>query len=295
MMMLLAGLALPTFAQPQAEPPPAGEALPDAVPSDAQALRRFLERRLEQNRETQQGLERAIQRLERGDSPQQVLRELDTPGARALEEWRRRGDDPFNPSDPRDRSQRGNRPMGPRPDPRGGAAPGADRAGDARRLLELLRTERPDLFEAIEGVRRTDPRAAERLGERMFPRLREAADERPRDEELFRLRLREMASTFGVMRATRAFKQAQKDQSPDAPQLREQLRAALAAAFDDRLAVQEREATVHERRLAALREDVQQRRQQRDQLLEQGLARIEAGPQPPPAPEAPPTPTPQGP
>jgi hypothetical protein len=235
-----------------------------------EATKAMLQRRLEDLASWQKDINTAIGRLDAGEAPRAVLRDLPMVGARFGE---RRGALRGRLEEPREgRAPRGDRgPEGPGDD---GTALD-DRQKDRQRLMRVLRDELPEIANGLEELRRKEPRTGERLIERMMPRLRQTVAEKPRDEELFRLRISEMRSMFVLMRAARAARlanEAAQETVPDAD-----LRAAVENAFDDRLAVQRREADLLERRVRDLREDISAREKDKAKLVDEGVERILIG------------------
>lgn len=279
---VLVGLALLSapLAHAQEQSPPAprsGEAAPAREALGRDAAKALLQRRLEEMDAVREELTNAIARLDKGERPGDVLRDLPAPGGRRGE---RRGELRERLLERMD--QDGPDWRGPGPDGPPGEGPPRDRLPklDREELLELLRTELPEVAASMDELRRIEPRAADRLVDRLLPRLRQTASEKRRDEELYRLRIRELRSMFALMRAARASRLAANAKAgDDAAQTKVDaaLRTAAENAFDDRLAVQRREADLLERRVRDLREDIAQREADKQQLIDEGLERIKQG------------------
>lgn len=286
--VLAAGIAiLPGASLLAQEQPPAQRAEPARESLGRDAAKALLQRRLDEMDAMRQEVTDAMARLDQGERPMDVLRDLPVPPGRRGE---RRGEARERLLERMDHQ----RPdwEGPGPDGPPGEAPPRDRPPklDRDELLALLASEMPEVAVSLDDLRQVEPRAADRLVDRLLPRLRQTAGEKARDEELYRLRIRELRSMFALMRATREYrvaKVAKPEQGGSQATLEKHLRDAAENAFDDRLAVQRREADLLERRVRDLREDIAKRAAEKERLIDDGLERIaQGGPiLPPPGPE----------
>lgn len=183
-------------------------------------------------------------------------------------------------------------PGGPRGEgPRGEGPRERTRESERQAVLEVLRQELPAVFERYEALREREPAIAERIGERLLPRVREAMQVREGDAELYRLRIREVGSSFDVLGKIRAYRDAAKA-SPQAGEAgaanealqtaRTELRAAMQANFDDKLALANAEVARLDIRKREMQERAASAVERRAQLIDAAIAEIEAGRMPQP-------------
>jgi hypothetical protein len=273
--------------------------------NDARVLRSRLERRLEQTIRLEQQLREAIERLDRGERPEDIMRSLEPPLRGAT-----RGDGPEDRPPPPMRP--GARPEGrPAPDGRGGPAgrPGARTSDDRPRMdgprgpvrpdapgarpdemreraMAVVREHLPILAARLEAIREFDPEAADRMIQRLAPRLHEAAEMMRRDPEVGRLKLEEIAAGIDVLEMIRDLRRAKispdGDRASKVESAKARLRQALQAQQEVRLRVQEREIAMLEQRVSELRAEVERRRREGGAAIEEMVNRIseetEAGP-----------------
>ncbi len=175
--------------------------------------------------------------------------------------------------------------------PRGEGARERTPESERQAVLEVLRQELPAVFERYEALREREPAIAERIGERLLPRVREAMRVREGDAELYRLRIREVGSSFDVLGKIRAYRDAAKA-SPQAGEAgaanealqtaRTELRAAMQANFDDKLALANAEVARLDIRKREMQERAASAVERRTQLIDAAIAEIEAGRMPQP-------------
>jgi hypothetical protein len=180
---------------------------------------------------------------------------------------------------------------GPPGGPRGEGSRERTRESERQAVLEVLRQELPAVFERYEALREREPAIAERIGERLLPRVREAMRVREGDAELYRLRIREVGSSFDVLGKIRAYRDAAKA-SPQAGEAgaanealqtaRTELRAAMQANFDDKLALANAEVARLDIRKREMQERAASAVERRTQLIDAAIAEIEAGRMPQP-------------
>lgn len=319
-------------------------------PQDAQRaepgtgdLRGRLDRALKDSEQANQKLREAIARLDKGDDPEGVKRELDMP---LLRMWlmrdgqgprvRDRFDGPDGPNGGRDDGMapgdrrldgppEGRREPGgreepgawgePRRDERGmeggkrpppGQAPGPmgpGRAGgpsggpgwgpdgapeDRERLMAAVERELPEFAARVKQLREKHPQLADRMFQRLAPRVRDALRVREHDPEMFTLRIAEIKSGLNVLEAMHALRQARQtgDASPDAASKRadmeKQLREAVGTAFDARLKIDEHEANRLSERVNDIRAEIEKKRAEREKAVDEIMSRAAKGEMPPP-------------
>lgn len=174
--------------------------------------------------------------------------------------------------------------IGREPGPAEGGEPDGRERGPRsgqRELMEAVRTELPAVFEKLEGQRGADPAIAERVAERLMPRVREAVAARESgDEPLFKLRMREVGSSFEALASLRLYREAsraaRKDEAATAT-ARATLREALATNFDDKLALGKAEVERFDARKAQVQQRIDHAASNRESLIDSAMADIEAG------------------
>lgn len=290
-------------AQPGGPPPPPGPRGGDAAAVlDPAMVRERLQRRLEDIRRFESRLEGLLARLDAGESPADVLRDL-APLDGMREGGRRGPREPRSPERPEARpGDRGGDfpPVPGRPEGRGERDGPRERQGppdqlasipddrpltpeERERVMAFLRETMPSMAERFLSLTASDPEAADRMLSRMLPRLREASRLREEDPELFTLKgdeLRTGVEVIGAARALRASQNAPAGTERDAAiaSARAALREAVTRQIDARLRVQEHELAVLMRRVESLQADLLRRQAGRDAAIAETLERVERGP-----------------
>lgn len=335
--MAWAGILVASAGIVWATPQPDGRRGPQDAPRTepgAGDLRERLDRALKDSEQANQKLRDAIARLDKGDEPESVKRELDMP---LLRMWlmrdgqgprvRDRFDGPGGPDGGRnDGMLPGDRGRGdpgawgePRRDERGmeggkrpqpGQAPGPmgpGRAGgpgsgpgsgpgwgpdgapeDRERLMAAVERELPEFAARVRELREKHPQLADRMFQRLAPRVRDALRVREHDPEMFTLRIAEIKSGLSVLEAIHASRQARQldDSAPDAASKRadaeKQLREAVGAAFDARLKIDEHEAQRLSERVNDIRAEIEKKRADREKAVDEIVSRAAKGEMPPP-------------
>ncbi|MFG0326832.1 MAG: hypothetical protein ACF8SC_06150 [Phycisphaerales bacterium JB037] len=196
----------------------------------------------------------AVQRLEQGDAPGMVVRDLFR-AERALgegPEFRRGG----SPTD---------RPSGRGPDP------------DPEQAMRRLAAAWPELAGAIREEMARDPELARQIGQRLRPRLAELMELRETDPELARVRLAEFRAGFEMMLATRDLRAAHLVGEGDAiATAREKLRGTLERTLEARLVAQRFEIRRLEAKLESLREELAEREAERADQIDELMVELDA-------------------
>ena len=291
--------------------PPSGEPAPAASSEREQRIREALRRSLDDAKRFQEQLEAAVKAIESGERPAAVVERMDPLTRRFMmaDNLRRLGGDDGEQRMPGDRLRErrdGQREGGPREGPDRGPERGPERnldrgpadgppgprgplqmsPAEAERTLENLRKELPDVANALDELRKESPRMAEGMTRRLAPRFRDAMELREREPELFRLRVEEIRSGMGVLRAIRSYRVAQELPETDAAKTQRvtdattQVRSAVAAALDQRLAIQEYETKRLERRLEQLKRELAERRERKDEAVSKMVERVQEGEMP---------------
>lgn len=274
-------------------------------PEREQRIREAMRRSLDDAKRFHEQLEAAMKAIEAGERPAAVVERMDPMSRRFMmaDNLRRLGGDDGEPRVPGDRprerrdgpleggprNERGpDRAMdrGPGEGPPGPRGPMAMSPAEAERVLEALRKELPDVADALDELRKESPRMAEGMSRRLAPRFRDAVELREREPELFRLRVEEIRSGVGVLRAIRSYRAAQELPETDAGKTQRvtdastQVRSAVATALDHRLAIQEYETKRLERRLEQLKRELAERRERKDEAVSKMVERVEDGEMP---------------
>jgi hypothetical protein len=266
-------LAVATRAEP-AQPPPQrpprdepGE-MRRQPPLDRDAVRARLTRRLNDARAMLARLEAAVERLDSGAPLSDVLAELNVDAP------------PFGQPDS---PAPGGRRSGPRggdggPEHRPPGPPPQDKAGRAAvRVREFVRRHLPGLAEEFE--RHAPDHPGEPLIAWLAPQIAELESARQRDDVLFEARIDEIRSAIEVGRRVRELRLAVGRPGATPESLREHLdavREALGDQFDARLRVQRREIELLLQRVERLKADTERRQADRERLLDERMAEIEA-------------------
>lgn len=269
---------------------------PEVKPDETERafIKARLTSRLEAAKQNVARLEKLLERLEAGEDPERVRRD----GFSALRERVREGRDRMRPDDgppPGDGppggpgwwrrgpgmdgpNGEGGRPPPPPPPPdgRGGPREGGDGPdGPPPMLLDLIERRAPEFAKRLRDLRDRDPRAFDRVMERMRGRFREIAGER--DEELQRLRIEELRLGFDTMLAMRTLRQqAEKDgvETPEAKGAIEQLRDLTGRTFDTRRAIHEREVQTLQARVDKLKKQLQEQSPTREEFVESRVTEV---------------------
>lgn len=299
-----------------------GEGARERPRFEGSRLRESLKKTIEDMKKAQQDAEASLAQLEKGTAPVEVARDMspelrqflreNLPGQQAGAmggplggplggqmggQMGGPGNGPGLRGRMNDRKDgmRGGRdgPMdGPDDGPNAGGPDGRRAMGlEARReVLRQLREQAPDIADGLESLRRDDERMAEGFASRVAPRLREAMMLRERDPEVARMKIDELRSGFGVLRAIREYRQAKNlpEDNADMIAARQErltraesdLRNAVGAALNVRLKAHERELTMLERRVEDVRKDLDEKRAKKDEGVDQLVERIKKGDMP---------------
>jgi hypothetical protein len=252
--------------QPEDRPPPKERAEQGQdLPSDPAQAKKFLERRLEETNKREEHFRALLARLEKGESPADVGKDLDQ------RREARRGD-----SDRPDQMTGGQKaPRTDRPAPKGKLTP-----EDREHALKFFHDNSPELAARFERLSKSDPDSVDRILNHMLPRIREAEVAKERNPGLFKLRLEEMEGGAVLVDAMRAYREAKNANPQDAAKLNQttaQLRAALARQLDNRLSVQANEIESLTTRLSDLKTDLEKKRSARETTIDSMLAKVRDG------------------
>jgi hypothetical protein len=260
---LVAGLG-PAQPQPdkQAEKQPDRAEGRQEFPADPAQAKKFIERRLEETTKREEHLKALLARLEKGEKPAEVGKDLEGSGRGGMRDnARRSGEQP---------GQRGDH-QGPR---------GRIQPEEREQALAFLRENSPMLGARFDSLVKTDAEAADRILGHMMGRIREAEKLKDTNAALFALKIREMEGGAAVVDALRAYRDA-KNATPQDParlnQATEQLRTALARQLDVRLSLQENEIDALTKRLTDLKTDLDKKRTGKEEAISAMVQKVKDG------------------
>ena len=306
LMALVAGLSLASgslaFAQGEPTPPPpraAGQGGPDRGPeggprmdgpgrgeaiSDKELAER-LRGRADEVEHLARTLREAADKAERGDNRMEAFRMVEEAIRPLRGDWlerlsgRRMGE-----RGREDRMGEGRGAEGRSPEARGADGRGPEgREGresdrvltDAEResMMTFAREKLPRMAQRIEQLRQSDPELADRIMLRLAPRVREVLA--TRDTELAALRLEDLQTGAEVLDQVRLLREAMKAQDAAATEsAKSELKAALEAQFDAKIKLQQHEVTLLNKRVDALRADIEKRQAAKGEFVDKLLERM---------------------
>lgn len=265
--LALGGPPIGAFAQPQdpPPPPPADAAPPEEV--DAERVRARLTRVLEQLEASADRIRGAIQTLDEGGSVEEAFEGLGGPMMvrRLSEVWERWNGGPWG--GPRQAGDRG-------PWDRDDAERRADRPDE---VMAFLREHAGELAERIDSVQAEDPRRADAFIARLEPRICEITAAQETDPDLASILTREFTLGIDLMDVGGQIVRARSAGDTDRLEgLRARMRELATEHVDLRLQRRAHEIATLEARLDALRADLEEQRNQRDDLIDQFAERSES-------------------
>lgn len=295
-LVLLAGTAA-AQPSPADQPPPRRERADDAPPHEAnpERARAWVEQMLKETRSRESRLQEAMNRLNKGEAPEQILRDMseDRPLQRLRDQGgRAEGDRPGRPradghQDP-DKGPAG-REGGPRSGGKGGRQ-GERLTPEAKgEIQEFVKQNMPVLARRLE-LSKVESDERDRVLERLAPRILDAMAARRRDPDLFESRALEIQAGLDVFDAVKAYRDAARDDgaADHAAKIEvatTQLRAALASGLEARDKVRAREIDLLAKRVEKMRRELEKQESDRDRKIDEELKRIQKfGPKGPPPP-----------
>lgn len=279
---LLAGSA--AIAQP--DEPGGRQPARQAAQPDPARFRARLASMLEQLESSTERLRGAIETLDSNGSMEQAIEQLGGPmRARRLSEmwsqWGRPGPDDRPGGEGADAPPRPNGPGGRLGQERG---PWDAPEVTPEQILAFLREHAPELGERLGTLREQDARRADAFLSRFAPRVAEIRSAQGHDPKLARMLLGDFTLGMQVLETGSRYARAiAAGEAEQADQFREELRGLVARQVDLRLARREHEIATLAERLAALQAEVQEQRDNREQLIDQvieqaGQGRFRGGP-----------------
>jgi hypothetical protein len=196
-------------------------------------MRERLKARLDETRKTEQRLQAAIERLEKGESVEDTFRDagIFRPEVRVRDK------------DNKDTKGGGSQPMS---------------VEERERVVAFLKEHMPRAYERLSQVRTDEPMVADHLIGRFLPRVRETLELRTSDPELFQLKLREMRAGFDIISGTRDLAEAVKSGKPESElqALEGGIRRAIQERFDAQIGGQRHELESLSRRIDRLKTEI---------------------------------------
>jgi len=266
---------------------------------DGTMLKERLQRRLDESGRVHTALLDALARLDKGDSPKEVLEDL-APFSRMFLRGNNQeggggggGVGGLNNSARPDDNMPGVDNFQRPPADGGGRNMNPPTPEERERMMNALREHAPQLARKFDAMLTNEPAAAPRLIGRIFPRLREALSLRERDVEMFKLRIAEIENSVSLMEAMREYRMAHNAPagSPRLDDVEKSLRALIAQQFDLRNQVQAREIEDLTRRLNSMRANLELKQADRDKTINEIMRKILEGKEPrelaPPGPNGP--------
>jgi len=177
---------------------------------------------------------------------------------------------------------------GPQPGPvrRGpGAGPGYGRPGgpgpadqvqteeQLDDIMVVLKDADPDFYSKVERARKESPRAVRDLLATQSPRLFAMAQLKKNDPELYDLRIDDFKLNRRIDALSHEYARTVKDGKPDGQKLAE-LKELLQKQFDLRQKTREKELERMEKKVSELREQIQRRKSNKDQMLADRLKEL---------------------
>lgn len=244
---------------PDREPPQGRLSLELKI--NPEALRIRLQRSIARSEDMLQRHRAALEKLDSGASASEVLGELRsdsiTRGGRTLARSESERQPESSPDAP--------------PSTSGGMA-------DRDRIVGFLKAEFPKLWGNLEPIVRENPRAADRLLDRMAPQIREILYLRDTQPELARLKTEQMHAGLDFVEAARSYRMLINSPQADEADLgdaRSRLEALAARRFDVDLRTKQLEVERLEARLTELKNSVEQIEQRREREIAQMVATAE--------------------
>ncbi|MAE65292.1 MAG: hypothetical protein CMJ18_13555 [Phycisphaeraceae bacterium] len=138
--------------------------------------------------------------------------------------------------------------------------------------LEILRMIHPEWAERAERVQRSHPQRLQQMMRRRMPRIERLIELRKNDSDAFDLEVGNIRLERESRELGEKLRRAGDDPGADA--IRKALRDAVTRHFEIRQKLKERRLAHLEKEIAALREGLEQRRKDRDRMIEQRLQNL---------------------
>ena len=225
---------------------------------NADALRARLNRSIDRAERLLEVHKSALEKLDEGASPTEVLAEMKIQGFVRSETNEHRG--------PGSGSRAGN------DSPKGG--PERMPPKDRKEMHLFLQNHFPELWNNLEPIVKMNPQSADRLLARMSPQIREIMLLQKDQPDLAALKIEEMHAGLMFVEASRLFRSTMSNASAndsDRADAMANLRSAAANRFDIQFKAKQHEISMLEARLDELKSSVEGIQDQRDDAIERML------------------------
>ncbi len=141
--------------------------------------------------------------------------------------------------------------------------------------LALLKKVRPALAQRLAQVRDESPQRVGWLIEHRFPHLRYLLELKENDPDMYELRVDDVRLSYESQDLAEQYRQAQKDNNHrQVRELRSKLEKLVESHFEVRQKIRQLELKRLEQRIEDLREQIEKRDDDRDELVEQRLGEL---------------------
>ncbi len=243
-----------------------GEGDKETVAEQRAQVRDRLVRRLEWTRDSivrygehEQGLVRAIARLDAGESTEAISNDM-----------RVRAEDGARDQHATDVGDRDGVRRGPR-DWRWGRFGEPLDAESRRRVLSMLETQSPELFKKVGEFRKGNEGQTDRLLQRIAPKLNEIRAALESDPDLATLMIIELHANLELTFRSRDLRELLASDSQDEQEIalaHERIRDSVRTSFDAHLAIKAHEVQQLEEQLQKLRDEIERRKQMRGEFID---------------------------
>lgn len=243
----------PAAGQAETHQPPAkpGERLrerlngKEGAPVNKEEMKKRLQKRLEDIEKQKERLHKAIERLDKGDAPGEVMQNL---GEAAM-------------------AERATRPPG-------GEKPSPE---DRAKTIDQIKEVNPELGARVEAAFKNYPALAERTLGRLGGHTPDVKALKERDPELYELRSKELVATLDIMDRSKKLLDLLPAHALDSKEVqaaRVELREAVGRQFDARTQMQARDLKNFEQRVTKLRKELEERDTKRTEQVERSTDEV---------------------
>jgi hypothetical protein len=265
---------------PSTQPAPAAQPAkpgPDDKPIARDALRARLQRRLDDSRRSQQRLEQALERLDSGTAPAEVLSDLDSFGHTGGRERSGAARDRSGAPDHQPGAGGHDGPPSSRGDHRRADAPApAAQAPSRDQILAFLDEHAPRLAQRLRRSMSDNPPQADGLFQRFSPRIGEIIQLREQDPVEFTIRVDEFKGGIALFDAAGHLREAFRTGADSAAIEKESsaVRALVAQQFDYKIRRHQHEIDSLQERMTKLRTDLDAQLKDRDAAIDKQAQHI---------------------
>lgn len=148
--------------------------------------------------------------------------------------------------------------------------------GQLDQALEVMRRIDPPMADRLEQLRDQDPKAAIRMLERRFPKVRDLIFLGKRDPQMLEFRIEQLRLARSIRRLISRYRQARSEnQAEQAERIEADLVESLEQRFDQQQGM--RRAQIHklEQRVEGLRHKLEEQSENKPRIIQQQLERIQ--------------------